>query len=185
MRQRHAWPWEAVVAALAGSLVGAALVGAHGDPGLTLHACHRPNDVIRLVTLDGGENPCEPNEVLEEWSVQGQSDNDGARGARGPVGPEGAAGPAGADGRDGPQYAFGISSARGGHSVTARCAAGEIAVGGGWSARPGVTVTGSGRSAPGAWTIEGRGPAQRVRRLLRETASSVSAYAVCARAVAR
>jgi hypothetical protein len=176
---------EAVAAALAGSLLGAALVAAHGDPSLNLHSCHAPNGVIHLVAPDGNQNPCSANEVLDEWSVQGQGTNDGARGARGPVGPPGPAGPAGRDGRDGPVYGFSIASASGARSVTARCAAGQLAVAGGWSTRRGVDVTGSGRSAPGAWTVEATGPATRASRILRSHGSSLSTYVVCAKAVGR
>jgi hypothetical protein len=177
MRLRRALPLEALVAALAGSMIGVTFVGAHGDPSLNLHSCHVPNGVIHLVPSPGPDNPnpCKPGEVLDEWSVIGQATNDGPRGARGAIGPVGPQGPAGAAGRDGPAYAFHIVTRSGARSVTARCPAAQPAVGGGWTATGGAAVTASGRTSAGSWTVEAQGG----------RGARVTTYAVCARAVPR
>jgi len=83
------------------------------------------------------------------------------------------------------RYALRIAAARGTRSVTARCSTGELALGGGWATRAGATVTGSGRSAPGAWTVEAGAASARASRILGARGSNVTAYAVCAKAVGR
>jgi hypothetical protein len=170
---------EAVVAALAGSLVAATLVGAHGDS-TYLHTCHAQNGVARLIPPPDNATPCDPGEVLDEWVVQGQI-TDGPPGARGPAGAAGPRGPAGRDGRAGPAYTFRVAhqtaavsaSAR---SVTARCGAGELALSGGWDADGGVTTTGGRRSGSDAWTLSASVPPATGN-------GTVSVYVVCARAV--
>jgi hypothetical protein len=170
---------EAVAAALAGSLIGVTFVGAHGDPSLNLHSCHAPNGVVDLIPSPAPDDPqpCPAGQELDEWSVIGQATNDGARGARGAVGPAGPQGPPGPAGHDGPRYTFRIATSAGSGSATARCGAGEPAVAGGWSTRSGANVTGGGRSAPGAWTVEATGARGRGAKL--------TVYAICAKAVKR
>jgi hypothetical protein len=172
-------PFEALVAAFAGSLIGVTFVGAHGDPSLNLHSCHAPNGPIHLIASPSPDDPqpCGSGEVLDEWSVIGQAPNDGPRGAPGPAGAAGPQGPAGAPGHDGPRYTFRVAGASGARSVTVRCHAGELALSGGWASRAGAAVTGSGRSAPGAWTVQATGAPGGGSRL--------TAYAVCAKGVPR
>jgi hypothetical protein len=179
MRNRRHSVLEAVLAAVAGSLVGAALVGAHGDRSY-LHTCHQPNGPARLIAPPDTATPCDPGEVLDEWVVQGPV-TDGRQGARGPAGAAGTRGPAGRDGRPGPAYDFRIAreSARatpGAQTVTARCEAGELALSGGWATEGGVTAGGGGRSGADAWTLSASAPAG-------AGAAAISVYVVCARAV--
>jgi hypothetical protein len=171
-------PVEAVVAALAGSLVGAALVSAHGDVN-NLHYCHKPNAAGHLIATDVGET-CATGEVLDEWTTQGPA-NDGVTGPRGLVGPQGDAGPTGRDGRAVPASSFSVvrravTFHAGSQTLAVSCAAGELAVAGGWASAPGVTVLASAASDPGTWTVRAVGAAA-----ARPVAGSVSA--VCAKPV--
>jgi hypothetical protein len=120
---------EVGLAAFAGSLLGAGLVGAHGGDATLLHGCDIAGGSVELRAP--GDTSC--------TGANQQRPVDWAR--SGPTGPAGAQGPAGADGAagsPGPAYRYRVVRASNSVSdavkgASASCAADESLVSGGHS----------------------------------------------------
>lgn len=186
-RLRPRLPLEAVVAAFLGSLLGAALVGAHGGDETLLHGCHQgPGTPLRVIAAT---ETCGPNDIAVDWRSRGPAGATGPTGPAGTTGAPGPRGPSGAPGAPGPGHRFRVVRVvftRGGigQTLSVPCAPGERAVAGGMANSGGATIRPywSRPSADGrSWDVRAAGG-----DLARpESAWALEGHAVCAREVPR
>lgn len=141
---RPAWPRSlgaraarAVAGAALGTLVGAAVVSAHGGDESRIHAC-RDDLQGGYLTIVAASEGCPSSATPSDWNIAGPSGAEGEAGPAGAAGAAGAAGPSGAAGLDSsiPLRIVVVNSGRPGlafqQDLTAKCRAGEHVVAGGY-----------------------------------------------------
>lgn len=144
----------------AGGLAYATIPSADG----TIHACYsKANGALRVVDSDAvGGGRCADSETALTWSQQGPPGQVGAKGAQGAAGPVGPAGPAGGFKGVVRRELSGVMGNQTAKTLSIKCAAGEVATGGGHQmvgSIDGRVVTRSfptGGSPPTGWEVKAR-----------------------------